>query len=81
MQFTKTKLSLAMLVALTPLTYAEDSVNLSLINVVTENSGAKAKTNAVTLKDLNKSASSDLRSLLKEEPSINFGGGNGGTSQ
>lgn len=81
MQFTKNKLSLAMLVALTPLAYAENSVNLGLINVVTENSGAKAKTNAVTLKDLNKSASSDLRSLLKEEPSINFGGGNGGTSQ
>lgn len=37
MQFTKNKLSLAMLVALTPLAYAEDSINLDTIDVVSDN--------------------------------------------
>lgn len=37
MQFTKNKLSLAMLVALTPLAYAENSVNLDTIDVVSDN--------------------------------------------
>ncbi|MFZ7174624.1 TonB-dependent receptor domain-containing protein [[Pasteurella] aerogenes] len=51
--------------------------NLELISVVSENTGAKSKTNIVTGKEINKSTETDLRGLLREEPSINFGGGVG----
>lgn len=53
---------------------------LALINVISENTGSKSKTNVVTKSDVNKSTETDLRGLLREEPSINFGGGIG-TSQ
>ena len=48
---------------------------LALINVISENTGSKSKTNVVTKSDVNKSTETDLRGLLREEPSINFGGG------
>lgn len=61
--------------------YAEKTEQLDIIDVVTENTGAKSKTNVVTLADLNKSTNEDLRGVLNAEPAVNFGGGNGGTSQ
>lgn len=54
---------------------------LDVINVVEHNTGAKSKTNIVTLSDQSKSTETDLRGILQAEPSISFGGGNGGTSQ
>lgn len=47
---------------------------------VTAQDGVQTKTNVVTTEKINKSTETDLRGLLKDEPSINFGGGNG-TSQ
>lgn len=81
MTFTKSKLAVAVLVATSSLAYANEEVaQLGVIDVVAENAGAKNKTNVVTLADKDKRTETDLRGLLKEEPSINFGGGNG-TSQ
>ncbi|UXZ04405.1 TonB-dependent receptor domain-containing protein [Moraxella nasicaprae] len=42
--------------------------------------GAKVKTNVVTLQEKEESTATDLRELLKDEPAIDFSGGNG-TSQ
>lgn len=83
MQFTKTKLASAVLFAISsPLLYAnEEAAKLDIISVVAEHSGAKSKTNVVTLQDLEQSTKEDLRGVLKAEPAINFGGGTGGTSQ
>lgn len=47
---------------------------------VTDNQGAKIKTNVVTTQKKEESTQTDLRGLLKDEPAINLGGGNG-TSQ
>ncbi|MDH2998821.1 TonB-dependent receptor [Pasteurellaceae bacterium LFhippo2] len=83
MEFNKSKLAVAIFVATTSLAYAnqaETVTKLDVIEVVAENAGAKNKTNVVTAEDVNKSTETDLRGLLSEEPSINFGGGNG-TSQ
>ncbi|MCW9717063.1 TonB-dependent receptor domain-containing protein [Avibacterium sp. 21-599] len=60
---------------------AVQAETLGVIDVVTENTGAKSKTNVVTLKQMERSTETDLRGLLFNEPAINFGGGNGGTSQ
>ena len=68
-------LPLAMLV--TTAVYAE---NLEIINVVSENTGAKSKTNVITTESINRSTETELKGLLKDEPAINFGGGRG-TSQ
>ncbi|WP_308665791.1 TonB-dependent receptor domain-containing protein [uncultured Aggregatibacter sp.] len=68
-------LPLAMLV--TTAVYAE---NLEIINVVSENTGAKSKTNVITAESINRSTETELKGLLKDEPAINFGGGRG-TSQ
>lgn len=82
MTFTKSKLAIAVLVATSPLAYANEQVaQLDVIDVVAENAGAKSKTNVVTLKDFNKGTKEDLRGVLSAEPAINFGGGTGGTSQ
>ena len=59
---------------------ANQTEKLDIINVVTENTGAKSKTNVVTTEVIDKRTETDLRGLLNEEPSINFGGGTG-TSQ
>ena len=83
MKLKNTPLSIAVLTALSSFAYANtaDSVKLDVVQVVSENAGAKSKTNVVTLKDLQKSTNEDLRGVLSTEPAINFGGGNGGTSQ
>lgn len=82
MMFTKSKIAVAVLAVTSSLAYAsEQVVQLGVIEVVAENSGAKSKTNVVTLGDLNKGTKEDLRGVLNAEPAINFGGGVGGTSQ
>ena len=53
---------------------------LDVINIVSENSGAKSKTNVITTKTMERSTETELKGLLKDEPAINFGGGRG-TSQ
>lgn len=76
-----TKLSVAVLVGLAGYAQAEEVAHLGVVSVVSENTGAKSKTNVVTLKDLNKGTKEDLRGTLSAEPAINFGGGSGDTSQ
>lgn len=77
MKLKNTPLSIAVLTALSSFAYANtaDSVKLDVVQVVSENAGAKSKTNVVTLKDLQKSTNEDLRGVLSAEPAINFGGG------
>jgi|GEM_PF-5161774 outer membrane protein 64 len=53
-------LPLAMLV--TTAVYAE---NLEIINVVSENTGAKSKTNVITTESINRSTETELKGLLK----------------
>lgn len=59
---------------------AKESVTLDTVTVKGDRQGSKIKTNIVTLRQKDESTSTDLRGLLKEEPAIDFGGGNG-TSQ
>ncbi|WP_308887051.1 TonB-dependent siderophore receptor [Neisseria subflava] len=59
---------------------AKESVTLDTVTVKGDRQGSKVKTNIVTLRQKDESTSTDLRELLKEEPTIDFGGGNG-TSQ
>lgn len=60
--------------------FAENNtVELDTITV-TDNQGLKVKSNVVTNKKKEESTQTDLRGLLKEEPAIAIGGGNG-TSQ
>ena len=59
---------------------AKESVTLDTVTVKGDRQGSKVKTNIVTLRQKDESTSTDLRELLKEEPAIDFGGGNG-TSQ
>ena len=53
---------------------------LDTVTVKGDRQGSKIRTNIVTLQQKDESTSTDLRELLKEEPAIDFGGGNG-TSQ
>jgi len=53
---------------------------LDTVTVKGDRQGSKIKTNIVTLRQKDESTATDLRELLKEEPAIDFGGGNG-TSQ
>lgn len=55
-------------------------VDLGTQQVVVDRQGAKVKTNVVTESMKSERTENDLRGLLKEEPAIEFGGGNG-TSQ
>ncbi|AOA34658.1 TonB-dependent siderophore receptor FetA/FrpB [Neisseria meningitidis] len=55
-------------------------VVLDTITVKGDRQGSKIRTNIVTLQQKDESTATDMRELLKEEPSIDFGGGNG-TSQ
>lgn len=59
---------------------AKDNVVLDTVTVKGDRQGSKIKTNIVTLRQKDESTATDLRGLLKEEPAIDFGGGNG-TSQ
>ena len=56
---------------------AKDNVVLDTVTVKGDRQGSKIKTNIVTLRQKDESTSTDLRELLKEEPAIDFGGGNG----
>lgn len=57
----------------------KDTTNLETINV-TDNQGLKVQTNVVTAQQKDETVETDLRGLLKNEPAISIGGGNG-TSQ
>ena len=59
---------------------AKDNVVLDTVTVKGDRQGSKIKTNIVTLQQKDESTATDLRGLLKDEPAIDFGGGNG-TSQ
>ena len=59
---------------------AKESVTLDTVTVKGDRQGSKIKTNIVTLQQKDENTATDLRGLLKEEPAIDFGGGNG-TSQ
>lgn len=59
---------------------AKDNVVLDTVTVKGDRQGSKIKTNIVTLRQKDESTATDLRGLLKDEPAIDFGGGNG-TSQ
>ncbi|HFB8139075.1 TPA: TonB-dependent siderophore receptor FetA/FrpB [Neisseria gonorrhoeae] len=52
-------------------------VVLDTITVKGDRQGSKIRTNIVTLQQKDESTATDMRELLKEEPSIDFGGGNG----
>lgn len=76
-------LTLAMGAALITQAYAkaaEPTVVLATEYVNIDRQGTKIKTNVVTTQAKDESAETDLRGLLKQEPAIEFGGGNG-TSQ
>lgn len=60
-------------------TTSSDTAVLDTITV-TDNQGLKVKSNVVTTQIKDESVETDLRGLLKNEPSIGIGGGNG-TSQ
>ncbi len=61
--------------------FAENNETLALDTInVTDNQGLKVKSNVVTTQKKDESVQTDLRGLLKDEPAINLGGGNG-TSQ
>lgn len=55
-------------------------VVLDTVTVKGDRQGSKIRTNIVTLQQKDENTATDLRGLLKEEPAIDFGGGNG-TSQ
>lgn len=67
-------------VAMANTTNVEPMVHLEHEVISTDRQGAKIKTNVVTLREKDESTATDLRSLLQDEPAIDFGGGNG-TSQ
>ena len=56
---------------------AKDNVVLDTVTVKGDRQGSKIKTNIVTLRQKDESTATDLRGLLKDEPAIDFGGGNG----
>ncbi|HEZ0252735.1 TPA: TonB-dependent receptor [Neisseria meningitidis] len=76
------RLSLLSLTLAAGFAHAAGNANVALdtITVKGDRQGSKVKTNIVTLRQKDESTSTDLRELLKEEPAIDFGGGNG-TSQ
>ncbi len=61
--------------------FAENNETMALDTInVTEHQGLKVKSNVVTTQKKDESVETDLRGLLKNEPAIGLGGGNG-TSQ
>lgn len=76
------RLSLLSLTLAAGFAHAADNANVALdtITVKGDRQGSKIRTNIVTLQQKDESTATDMRELLKEEPSIDFGGGNG-TSQ
>ncbi|OOR88862.1 hypothetical protein B0181_07645 [Moraxella caviae] len=55
----------------------EPVANLGNITVQVDRQGTKVKTDVVTLQEKDESTATGLRELLKSEPAIDFGGGNG----
>lgn len=76
------RLSLLSLTLAAGFAHAADNANVALdtVTVKGDRQGSKIRTNIVTLQQKDESTATDMRELLKEEPSIDFGGGNG-TSQ
>lgn len=76
------RLSLLSLTLAAGFAHAAGNANVALdtITVKSDRQGSKIRTNIVTLQQKDESTATDMRELLKEEPSIDFGGGNG-TSQ
>ncbi|QIW16305.1 TonB-dependent siderophore receptor [Pasteurellaceae bacterium RH1A] len=72
-------LPLAALVAGFAQAETNDTVVLDTVHV-TDNQGLKVQSNIVTMQKKDESVETDLRGLLKDEPAIGIGGGNG-TSQ
>ena len=56
---------------------AKESVTLDTVTVKGDRQGSKIRTNIVTLQQKDENTATDLRALLKDEPAIDFGGGNG----
>lgn len=58
---------------------AQDNPHVELEEVVIklDRQGTKVQTDVVTLKEKDESTATDLRGLLKDEPAIDFSGGNG----
>lgn len=84
-RFKRSKVQVFVISALTVLmsniSFANEKLpELPAITIQVDKEGAKSKTNVVTTEIANKRTETDLRGLLKDEPSIHFGGGNG-TSQ
>ncbi|HFC7069869.1 TPA: TonB-dependent siderophore receptor FetA/FrpB [Neisseria meningitidis] len=76
------RLSLLSLTLAAGFAHAAGNANVALdtVTVKADRQGSKIRTNIVTLQQKDESTATDMRELLKEEPSIDFGGGNG-TSQ
>ncbi|MCF7529108.1 TonB-dependent siderophore receptor [Neisseria lisongii] len=74
------RLSLLSLMIGAGFAHAEETHTLNTVEVKGDRQGSKIRTNVVTLQQKDESAATDLRELLKNEPAIDFGGGNG-TSQ
>ena len=58
----------------------EPNVQLETMTIKSDRQGTKILTNVVTLQEKDESTATDLRGMLKSEPAIDFGSGNG-TSQ
>ena len=56
---------------------AKESVTLDTVTVKGDRQGSKIKPTSVTLQQKDDHTATDLRGLLKDEPAIDFGGGNG----
>lgn len=54
-----------------------EPVNLGTLTITSDRQGAKVQTNVVTTELKDQSTATDMRGLLKDEPAIDFGGGNG----
>lgn len=54
-----------------------DVARLETITVTGDRQGSKIKTDVVRLKEKDESTATDLRTLLQDEPAIDFGGGSG----
>lgn len=81
--FAKLPLSLAVVAVMSAHAYAETaqtaepSVVLEGETIVIDRQGTKVQTNVVNLREKDESTATDLRGLLKSEPAIDFGNGNG----
>lgn len=81
-RFKRSKVQVFVISALTVLmsniSFANEKLpELPAITIQVDKEGAKTKTNVVTVEKQNQSTATDLRALLSDEPSINFGSGNG----